>query len=114
MPCAAGGDEEQVRKLFNGKLITFFQNQQKSSVAGRHDLLLFCRQKERIKPNEDEVQQPLKGGFQLDTLLLRLAETWLRWCISTQLVVQARPPGFPPPVVHPTVSAIGSTDGMVE
>ena len=70
-----GDDELKIRELFNDELITFFETQQKISVEGGNDQLIFYRQKKRIKPDAHEVQQFMEEGLQVFALFRGPGET---------------------------------------
>ena len=68
-------DESKIRELFNDGRILFFETQQKISVEGGGDQLVFYRQKKLIRPDEGEVQQFMEKGLQVFALFRGPAET---------------------------------------
>jgi len=67
-----GDDELAVRELFSEELLTFFESQQKISVEGGGDQLVFYRGGKRMKP--DEVQQFMQEGYRVFALFRGVAE----------------------------------------
>ena len=64
-----GDDEAAIRGLFNNKLLNFIQSQQKISIEGSGDQLIFYRNKNRVKP--EEVESFMEEGFQVFGQFLR-------------------------------------------
>ena len=64
-----GDNEAEIRGLFNNKLLNFIQSQQKISVEGSGDQLIFYRHKNRVKP--EEIQSFMDEGFQVFDQFLR-------------------------------------------
>ena len=56
-----GDDETAVRAVFSDELLTFFENQQKISVEGNGDQLVFYRQRSRIAP--DQCKRFMEEGY---------------------------------------------------
>ena len=57
-----GDNEAVIRGLFNNELLNFIQSQQKISIEGSSDQLIFYRHKNRVKP--EEVESFMEEGFQ--------------------------------------------------
>ena len=64
-----GDNEAAIRGLFNNELLNFIQSQQKISIEGSSDQLIFYRHKNRVKP--DEVESFMEEGFQVFDQFLR-------------------------------------------
>ena len=64
-----GDNEAAIRGLFNNKLLNFIQSQQKISIEGSGDQLIFYRNKNRVKP--EEVESFMEEGFQVFGQFLR-------------------------------------------
>ena len=64
-----GDNEAAIRGLFNNKLLNFIQSQQKISIEGSGDQLIFYRHKNRVKP--EEVESFMEEGFQVFDQFLR-------------------------------------------
>ncbi len=64
-----GDNEAAIRGLFNNKLLNFIQSQQKISIEGSGDQLIFYRNKNRVKP--EEVESFMEEGFQVFDQFLR-------------------------------------------
>ena len=64
-----GDDEVSIRGLFNNELLNFIQSQQKISIEGSGDQLIFYRNKNRVKP--EEVESFMEEGFQVFGQFLR-------------------------------------------
>ena len=56
-----GDDEAAVRAVFSDELLTFFENQQKISVEGNGDQMIFYRPGKRIAP--DQCKRFMEEGF---------------------------------------------------
>ena len=64
-----GDNEAAIRGLFNNELLNFIQSQQKISIEGSSDQLIFYRHKNRVKP--EEVESFMEEGFQVFDQFLR-------------------------------------------
>jgi len=64
-----GDNEAVIRGLFNNELLNFIQSQQKISIEGSSDQLIFYRHKNRVKP--EEVESFMEEGFQVFDQFLR-------------------------------------------
>ena len=64
-----GDNETAIRGLFNNELLNFIQSQQKISIEGSGDQLIFYRHKNRVKP--EEVESFMEEGFQVFDQFLR-------------------------------------------
>ena len=64
-----GDNEAAIRGLFNNELLNFIQSQQKISIEGSGDQLIFYRNKNRVKP--EEVESFMEEGFQVFGQFLR-------------------------------------------
>ena len=64
-----GDNEAAIRGLFNNELLNFIQSQQKISIEGSGDQLVFYRHKNRVKP--EEVESFMEEGFQVLDQFLR-------------------------------------------
>ena len=64
-----GDNEAAIRGLFNNELLNFIQSQQKISIEGSGDQLIFYRNKNRVKP--EEVESFMEEGFQVFDQFLR-------------------------------------------
>ena len=64
-----GDNEAAIRGLFNNELLNFIQSQQKISIEGSGDKLIFYRHKNRVKP--EEVESFMEEGFQVFDQFLR-------------------------------------------
>tara|TARA_A100001037_G_scaffold292775_1_gene308524 strand:- start:508 stop:1179 length:672 start_codon:yes stop_codon:yes gene_type:complete len=64
-----GDNEVTIRGLFNNELLNFIQSQQKISIEGSGDQLIFYRHKNRLKP--EEVESFMEEGFQVLDQFLR-------------------------------------------
>jgi len=64
-----GDNEAAIRGLFNNELLNFIQSQQKISIEGSGDQLIFYRHKNRVKP--EEVESFMEEGFQVLDQFLR-------------------------------------------
>ena len=64
-----GDNEAVIRGLFNNELLNFIQSQQKISIEGSSDQLIFYRHKNRVKP--EEVESFMEKGFQVFDQFLR-------------------------------------------
>jgi len=64
-----GDNEAAIRGLFNYELLNFIQSQQKISIEGSGDQLIFYRHKNRVKP--EEVESFMEEGFQVFGQFLR-------------------------------------------
>jgi len=64
-----GDNEAAIRGLFNNELLNFIQSQQKISIEGSSDQLIFYRHKNRVKP--EEVESFMEEGFQVLDQFLR-------------------------------------------
>ena len=64
-----GDNEAAIRGLFNNKLLNFIQSQQKISIEGSGDQLIFYRHKNRVKP--EKVESFMEEGFQVFDQFLR-------------------------------------------
>jgi len=64
-----GDDEASIRGLFNNALLNLIQSQQKISIEGSGDQLIFYRHRNRVKP--EEVESFMEEGFQVFGQFLR-------------------------------------------
>jgi len=64
-----GDNEAAIRGLFNNELLNFIESQQKISIEGSGDQLVFYRHKKRVKP--EEVEKFMEEGFKVFELFLR-------------------------------------------
>ena len=64
-----GDNEAAIRGLFNNKLLNFIQSQQKISIEGSGNQMIFYRHRNRIKP--EEVESFMEEGFQVFDQFLR-------------------------------------------
>ena len=64
-----GDNEAAIRGLFNNELLNFIESQQKISIEGSGDQLVFYRHKKRVKP--EEVEEFMGEGFKVFELFLR-------------------------------------------
>ena len=64
-----GDNEAAIRGLFNNELLNFIESQQKISIEGSGDQLVFYRHKKRVKP--EEVEEFMEEGFKVFELFLR-------------------------------------------
>ena len=64
-----GDNEAAIRGLFKNELLNFIQSQQKISIEGSSDQLIFYRHKNRVKP--EEVESFMEEGFQVFDQFLR-------------------------------------------
>ena len=61
-----GADQHRVRNLFSGERLAFFESQEKISVEGGGNQLIFYRHCKRVKPGE--VRQFMEEGFRVFAL----------------------------------------------
>ena len=66
-----GDNEAAIRGLFNNELLNFIQSQQKISIEGSGNQMIFYRHRNRIKP--EEVESFMEEGFQVFDQFLRSA-----------------------------------------
>ena len=64
-----GDNEAAIRGLFNNELLNFIQSQQKISIEGSGDQLIYYRHRNRVKP--EEVESFMEEGFQVFDQFLR-------------------------------------------
>ena len=64
-----GDNEAAIRGLFNNELLNFIQSQQKISIEGSGNQIIFYRHRNRIKP--EEVESFMEEGFQVFDQFLR-------------------------------------------
>ena len=64
-----GDNEAAIRGLFNNELLNFIQSQQKISIEGSGNQIIFYRHRNRIKP--EEVESFMEEGFQVLDQFLR-------------------------------------------
>ena len=64
-----GDNETAIRGLFNNELLNFIQSQQKISIEGSGNQIIFYRHRNRIKP--EEVESFMEEGFQVFDQFLR-------------------------------------------
>jgi hypothetical protein len=58
-----GDDEEQIRRIFNPEVLTYFESMGGSNVEGCGQRLVFFRARKRVKPNE--VRHLMEEGFEV-------------------------------------------------